>query len=73
MSENVMMALEMMGQGMLGIFVVLGVIALLVLLLQKLDSKKKKSRLFTKAGQPASIGRPAYFMAHSLEPGTGEC
>ncbi|MGO5022177.1 OadG-related small transporter subunit [Lawsonibacter sp. LCP25S3_G6] len=42
MSENVMMALEMMGQGMLGIFVVLGVIALLVLLLQKLDSKKKK-------------------------------
>ena len=42
MSENVMMALEMMGQGMLGLFVVLGVIALLVLLLQKLDSKKKK-------------------------------
>ncbi len=42
MSENVMMALEMMGQGMLGIFVVLGVIALLVVLLQKLDGKKKK-------------------------------
>lgn len=41
MSENVMMALEMMGQGMLGIFVVLGVIALLVVLLQKLDGKKK--------------------------------
>lgn len=42
MSENVMMALEMMGQGMLGIFVVLGVIALLVVLLQKFDGKKKK-------------------------------
>ena len=42
MSANVMMALEMMGQGMLGIFVVLGVIALLVVLLQKLDGKKKK-------------------------------
>ena len=42
MNENIMMALEMMGQGMLGIFVVLGVIALLVLLLQKLDGKSKK-------------------------------
>ena len=42
MSENVMMALEMMGQGMLGIFVVLGIIALLVVLLQKLDGKRKK-------------------------------
>lgn len=42
MSENIMMALEMMGQGMLGIFVVLGIIALLVVLLQKLDGKKKK-------------------------------
>ncbi len=42
MSENVMMALEMMGQGMLGIFVVLGLIALLVLLMQKMDGGKKK-------------------------------
>ncbi len=42
MNENIMMALEMMGQGMLGIFVVLGIIALLVVLLQKLDGKKKK-------------------------------
>ena len=42
MNENIMMALEMRGQGMLGIFVVLGVIALLVLLLQKLDGKHKK-------------------------------
>ncbi len=42
MTTNVMMALEMMGQGMLGIFVVLGLIALLVVLLQKLDGGKKK-------------------------------
>jgi hypothetical protein len=34
-------ALEMMGQGMLGIFVVLGLIALLVVLMQKLDNRKK--------------------------------
>lgn len=39
--EQVMQALTMMGQGMLGIFVVLGLIALLVLLLQKLDGRKK--------------------------------
>ena len=31
----------MMGQGMLGIFVVLGVIALLVALMQKIDNRKK--------------------------------
>ena len=42
MTNNVMMALEMMGQGMLGIFVVLGIIALLVVLMQKLDGGKKK-------------------------------
>lgn len=39
--ENIEQALEMMGQGMLGIFVVLGVIALLVALIQKIDSRKK--------------------------------
>ena len=33
-------ALEMMLQGMLGIFVVLGVIALMVAFLKKLDNKK---------------------------------
>lgn len=32
MSENLIGALEMLGQGMLGIFVVLGVIALVVLM-----------------------------------------
>ena len=41
MSENLVLALQLLGQGMLGIFVVLGVIALLVLLMQKLDQKKK--------------------------------
>lgn len=39
--ENMTQAVEMMGQGMLGIFVVLGVIALLVALMQKLDNRKK--------------------------------
>ena len=40
MSENLSRAFEMLGQGMLGIFVVLGLIALLVVLMQKLGSKK---------------------------------
>ena len=40
MSEPLIQALAMLGQGMLGIFVVLGVIALLVLLMRKLDEKK---------------------------------
>ena len=40
MNENIMHALEMLGQGMLGIFVVLGLIALIVILVQKLDEKK---------------------------------
>jgi len=37
---NIGPALEMMGQGMLGIFVVLGLIALMVAFLKKLDNKK---------------------------------
>ena len=41
MSENLIRALEMLGQGMLGIFVVLGGIALLMVLLLKLDGKNK--------------------------------
>lgn len=41
MNENLIQALEMLGQGMLGIFVVLGLIAALVALLQKLDNRKK--------------------------------
>ena len=39
--DNVMQALQMMGQGMLGIFVVLGAITLLVLLFQKLYHLEK--------------------------------
>ena len=40
MSETLIQAFAMLGQGMLGIFVVLGLIALLVLLMQRLDRKK---------------------------------
>lgn len=40
MSQNVICALEMLGQGMLGIFVVLGLIALMVVLMQKFGGKK---------------------------------
>ena len=39
--ENITHALEMLGQGMLGIFVVLGLIAGLVALMQKFDNRKK--------------------------------
>ena len=44
MSQNLIAALEMFGQGMLGIFVVLGVIALMVLLMGRLDQKKQSER-----------------------------
>lgn len=37
MTESLYQALLLLGQGMLGIFVVLGIIALLVMLLQKID------------------------------------
>ena len=40
--ENVMQSLEMLAQGMIGIFVVLGIIALFLWGLGKLESKKKK-------------------------------
>lgn len=40
MRETLIQAFAMLTQGMLGIFVVLGVIALLVLLMRKLDEKK---------------------------------
>ena len=39
--QNMEQALEMMGQGMLGIFVVLGLIAGLVALMQKFENRKK--------------------------------
>ena len=38
--ENLMNSLPILGKGMLGIFVVTGVIILLVMLLNKLDTKK---------------------------------
>ena len=41
MTENLNMALELMGQGMAGIFAVLGIIALLVFAVQRLDGKGK--------------------------------
>ena len=41
MTENLNMALELMGQGMAGIFAVLGIIALLVSAVQRLDGKGK--------------------------------
>ena len=41
MNENLMQALEMLGQGMLGIFTVLGLIALVVALLGKIEKKNK--------------------------------
>ena len=40
--NNVIQASEMMLQGMIGIFVVLGIIALIVLAMGRLGGKKKK-------------------------------
>lgn len=40
-SENVNMALGMMGKGMLGIFVVIGIIAIIVAILTRLTGRKK--------------------------------
>ena len=40
--DNIMQSLEMLAQGMIGIFVVLGIIAILVWAMGKLESKKKK-------------------------------
>lgn len=41
MTENIAGSVQILGQGMASIFVVLGVIALLVAVLKKLDNKKK--------------------------------
>ena len=41
MSENLSGAVQILGQGMASIFVVLGVIALVVAVLKKLDNRKK--------------------------------
>ena len=42
MADNLGDAVAILGQGMASIFVVLGVIALFVAVLKKLDNKKKK-------------------------------
>ena len=42
MMELIAPALTMMAQGMMGIFAVLGIIALVVAFLKKLDNPKKK-------------------------------
>lgn len=41
MSESVWMAIELLGQGMAGIFTVLAVIALIVALLRRLDKNQQ--------------------------------
>ena len=41
MSDTIVYALEMLGQGMLSIFTVLGLIALVVALLGKIEKKNK--------------------------------
>ena len=40
--DNITQALEMLAQGMVGIFVVLGIIALIVLAMGKMENGKKK-------------------------------
>ncbi|MFQ9510064.1 MAG: hypothetical protein ACLRZ7_03890 [Lachnospiraceae bacterium] len=40
--KNFLISLEIMGKGMLGIFVVIIIITLFVILLTRLDSKKKQ-------------------------------
>lgn len=40
-SENVTTALGMMGKGMLGIFVVIGIIAIIVAILTRISGSKK--------------------------------
>ena len=42
MVQNLINAVNVMWQGMLGIFVVLGIIALVVAFLKKLDNPRKK-------------------------------
>ena len=44
MSESMSVALKLLVQGMVGIFVVLGVIALLVMLMQRIDRRAEKKR-----------------------------
>ncbi|WP_242964882.1 hypothetical protein [Scatolibacter rhodanostii] len=41
--ENLMAALAIMGKGMLGIFVVIGLLAVIVYILTKFGNRKKKA------------------------------
>ena len=60
MTENLNMALELMGQGMAGIFAVLGIIALLVVAVQRLDRKGKSGNsLYTQHSQSATTSARA--------------
>lgn len=45
MSENIGLALQLLVQGMAGIFVVLGVIAILVMVMQKIDQRRERRKL----------------------------
>ena len=54
--DRIIPALEMMGQGMAGIFVVLGIIALVVNVMQKFDNPKKK---YISATECSGEGHPS--------------
>lgn len=43
--ENFKIALQMMGKGMLGVFVVIGIIALIVYIMTKISSSKAKNAI----------------------------
>ena len=45
MAENIMIALKIMGQGMLGIFAAIIVIMLIIMLVQKVSSLTKKNNV----------------------------
>ena len=53
MSESVKMAIELLGQGMAGIFTVLIVIALIVALLGRMDKRPPKQ--YKRLATPAAI------------------
>ena len=55
MNENIIHALGMMGQGMLGIFVVLGLIAGLVALMQKFENRKKQQMCRAHLSGPGTL------------------
>ena len=56
--QNIMEALGIMGKGMLGIFVVIGVIALIVYALTKLSSSKNRRRDLDRVPKDNGKGPP---------------